>query len=791
MVRLLIWLFALVLAATGVVLLWGGVRLALLGGSFYYFPAGLVLLATSLLLVLRRGEAAWLYGGLLSITLAWSLAEVGLSPWELVPRIVAPALVGLWFLTPSYRSNIRVDRIELSSLAKAGAFLVPALLGYLVHSDGPPDPIYRMGTIDPGAVQARPVDKESDDWTHWGGDNAGSRFSTLDQITPENVSDLEIIWTYRTGPDPSTGTVTTLPVTPLKVGDTLYLCTNYDDVIALDAEPGQQKWRFQSGSDLQGIPLTSCRGVAYHRARGENGTCAERIISTLLDGYLIALDARSGELCPGFGEQGKASLLSGMGEVTKGYYNVSSAPTIVRGKIVIGGMVADGQYWGEPSGVIRAFDATTGEFSWAFDVGRLDRQAHPTGNDTYTRATPNSWAPMSADEELGLVYAPTGNATPDYFGGQRRSFDDEFSSSVVAIDAESGRLRWSFQTAHHDLWDWDVPAQPTLFDIPTPEGPTPVLIQATKRGEIFVLNRETGEAIAAVEEKPVSQTGGAPEDRLSPTQPFSTGMPSVAGPELTERSMWGLTPIDQMWCRIQFRSIRYEGQFTPPGPTTSIIYPGYGGGSNWGGVAVDESRSILIANASRLPTTIRLMPRAEADELGLKPFDQDGKRDLGGPAPQLNTPYAADVRPFLSPLFTPCTAPPYGTISAIDLASQKLIWTKALGTAAGAGPLGIRIGLPLPMGQVNIGGVLTLESGLTFIGAVSDRQFRAFETATGRVIWKHKLPVPAYAAPMTYQSEQSRRQFIVIAAGGNKALNTDSGDYVVAFALPNTRVRTE
>jgi quinoprotein glucose dehydrogenase len=303
-----------------------------------------------------------------------------------------------------------------------------------------------------------------------------------------------------------------------------------------------------------------------------------------------------------------------------GYYYVTSAPTIVRGRVVLGGWVSDAQYWGEPSGVIRAYDAVTGRFAWAFDMGRPERSTEPAAGERYTPSTPNSWAPMSADEGLGLVYAPTGNTTgSDYYGALRRPFDEQYSSSVVALDVETGRLRWSFQTVHHDLWDYDVAPQPVVVDLRAATGVQRALIQATKTGEIFVLDRTNGKPLFEVAEMPVSTAGAVREEHVSPTQPASIRLPSFRGPDLDERAMWGLTPLDQLWCRIEFRGARYDGIYTPPGVTSFIQYPGILGGIEWGSVAIDAERALMIVNASRVANYARLIPRAEADAQGRQP----------------------------------------------------------------------------------------------------------------------------------------------------------------------------
>jgi membrane-bound PQQ-dependent dehydrogenase (glucose/quinate/shikimate family) len=795
--------FAVILFLIGLGTAIGGLVLLRLGGSPYYLLSGLSLTCCSVLVWLRKPLGILVYAATLLVTLGWAFWEVGLDGWALMPRLLAPIVLGaiLWALWKWFRAATMTSAEKLGSrggwaawTACVVAVAVAIAIGEIGHNsrtDLAIDPVYQAGLGKPsGEVTPLPASAPANgDWPAYGGDLTNTRFSPLAKINADNVAKLKVAWTYRIGPTPAGhGEPTALEVTPLKIGDTVYVCTAYNDVIALDAETGRERWRYRSNIDLKDVWLPNCRGVAYFRSDGPD--CPERIITATVSAELIAIDARTGVPCAGFGSNGRVSLLDAMGQTLPGYYFVSSAPIIVRGNIVVGGAVYDNQYWGEPSGVIRAFDATTGSLKWAWDMGRPDRHGLPPPGETYTLSTPNAWAPMSADEQLGLVYAPLGNSEPDIFGAQRRPFDDQYGTAVVALDALTGELRWSFQTVHHDLWDYDVASPPTLVDIPTSGGVEHALIQPTKTGEIFVLDRRTGAPLSAVEERPAPQTGAAPEERLAATQPYSVKMPSMSGPTLSEQDMWGLTPLDQLWCRIQFKEFRYDGRYTPPGVTPSLEYPGTFGGSSWGGVSVDVAHGMMIFNTLRLASFVKLIPRAEADKMGIKPMEyskRDPKKKTpahGGFIAQAGTPYAVQIGPFQSPLGIPCQRPPYGVISAVDLRTHALLWTQPFGTAREAGPRGRHSHIPLTMGVPQQGGSLATGAGLIFIGASMDRYFRAFSSSTGQLLWEDQLPTSGNASPMTYLGPRSGRQFVVIAAGGSKALLSPTGDYIIAYALP-------
>jgi quinoprotein glucose dehydrogenase len=769
----LTWLHAALILLLGTPMLWLGFQLLSAGGSPYYVCSGVALVLVALLIIRRDRRAALIYFGWLAITLAWSLWEVGLDGWALLARLGLPSALSLTLL---WQLNRR------AAIAIASVLTAAIAISWVIAAKGPvPPPVQMSSAIAPDPAA-------NIDWPHYGNDAGGSRFSPLQQITAANIGALEPAWTYHIGRKATGSMALNLEVTPLKVGERLFICTGTSEIIALSAETGRELWRYDPKINPAGILYGTCRGVAYLRiavpdATTETaGTCIERIFAATLDARLIALDAATGVPCAGFGRDGVVSLEQGMGDVRPGYYHPTSAPQVIRGRVVVGGWVTDGQYVGEPSGVVRAFDGISGKLSWAFDTGRAGDSTAPIGSTPYTPG-PNSWAPMSADERLGLVYLPTGSATPDYVSAHRTPGDQRYATAVVAVDAETGSVRWSFQTVHNDVWDYDVASQPTLLDLP--DG-TPALVQPTKRGQLFLLDRRNGQPLADVVERSVPQST-VPGEKTSATQPFSIGMPDLSGEPLLEKQMWGLTPIDQAWCRLAYRKMRYDGSMQPPGlDRASLIVPGRGGGMNWGSVAYDPTRGLLIANTVQVGNSVRLIPRADPKASALKPLTPTSVEGAAGMAPQIGTPYAADVSQFLSPLYVPCRQPPWGLLTAIDVKTRRKVWSVPLGTGHDNGPLGLRSMMPFTMGVPNLGGSLVTAAGLTFIGATTDDYLRVFDTKTGRELRQFRLPAGGQATPMSYWSTSSARQFVVIAAGGNGGMGTRLGDTIIAYALPRS-----
>jgi quinate dehydrogenase (quinone) len=504
--------------------------------------------------------------------------------------------------------------------------------------------------------------------------------------------------------------------------------------------------------------------------------CGPRIVVATVDGRLMSIRASDGKLCTTFGVDGSVDLHEGMGSYFAGEYMPTTGASLAGDKIVIGGWVMDNRAIGEAPGVVRAYNAITGALEWAWDSGNPKIDKYPPRGESYTHGTPNVWAPISYDLDLNMVYLPTGNATPDFWGGARTDSDNEYSSSVVALNLDSGKEVWHFQTTHHDLWDYDLPAQPALVDFPKSDGTTvPAVVQLTKRGEIFVLDRRNGTPLTEVTEKPVPQ-GNAKGEYYAPTQPFSTGMPSIGSDVsiLSESKSWGMTPFDHLYCRIRTLQTRWDGLMTPPSTDVYYQFPGNGGGFNWGSASFDQSRNLLVLNNMIWPNRTHLI---ETDKTG--GVDMSGGSEGG---PMAGTPYQVYIDYDVLKLFaTPCFEPPFGTVTAIDLATQKIKWQIPMGTTTDTGPFGLKTYLPINTGMPTLGGLLTTKPGISFFAGTQDYYLRAIDTETGDILWKSRLPVGSQSVPVTYTDKNGRQLIVVQAAGARHS--PDRGDYLIAYAL--------
>ncbi len=604
----------------------------------------------------------------------------------------------------------------------------------------------------------------SDGWGAYGGDPGGLRFSSASQIARKNVSQLKAVWTFHTGAlQQETKLIrkAAFETTPILFENKLFLTTPYDNVFALDPGTGEKLWEFDPHVDLtRNYSEVTSRGVsAWRDSNAKPGElCALRIFYGTLDARLIALDAETGKPCPEFGTGGTVDLSADASTTPewRGGYQVTSAPAVANDLVIVGSSIADNWKVDVGRGIVRAFDARTGKVQWTWDPIPWANETNP-----HTGAG-NAWSTLSVDSKNNLVFIPTGSASPDYFGGIRKG-DNKWANSVVALRASTGEFVWGFQTVHHDLWDYDVASQPTLF---TWKDGTPAVVINTKMGHAFVLNRLIGAPLLSVTERPVPQSN-LPGEQSSPTQPFSTI--SLVPEKLAPGDMWGKTPEDIKWCQEKIKASRWEGIFTPPSLQGSVVFPGNVGGVNWGSAAYDPQRHLMFANTNRLIAWVKMIPRANYEA---ETNAQQDNRIYGEFGDQRGAPFGL-YRTFLfSPGGTPCNTPPWGTTVAVDLFTGKTVWEVPLGSVVPG----------QQTGTINLGGPMVTAGGLVFTGAAMDNFFRAFDSETGKELWNYELPAGGQATPMTYIFRG--KQYVVIAAGGHGKLGTKQGDTVIAFALP-------
>ncbi|PVA05409.1 membrane-bound PQQ-dependent dehydrogenase, glucose/quinate/shikimate family [Thalassorhabdomicrobium marinisediminis] len=744
--------------------------------------------------------------------------------------LLPPIPRGLTHGTEGFRGYGAEGMVLVASIAVAAVVAVISMVTQ------PYDTAGRLASDRVATPPVTDADVADGEWASYGRTAAGQRYSPLAQITPENIADLEVAWQYNAGDVHVNLPGTALQTTPLIVDDTMYLCTPKSEVIALDPVTGEERWRF-SPTLIELTPALStyatCRGLTYHdgsdlgwevsdepapteqeaealiRASMESATtqaagvaqnivagtaqegdpnpiildqapetpepmradCLRRIFLPTRDARLIAVSAETGTICPGFGgPDGTVNLWIGMPNVSPTAFYSTSPPTIAGDVLVVGGSVNDNLSDALPSGAVRAYDIRTGRLTWNFDPGNPDDTSPIEPGETFTQNVPNSWAPGSYDVERDLVFLPFGSGSPDQYGGDRSENVDRFTASIVALDGETGALEWVFRTVNHDIWDYDVPAQPTLVDLTIDGETVPALVQATKQGEIFVLNRETGEPVLPVSEIEVSQNA-VPGERPAPTQPVSEI--SFAPPHVTGAQMWGLTPVDQMMCRIAFAGLNYEGRYTPPSLEGTLTHPGSFGVFNWGGVAVDPARQVAFAMPVYLGFTSTLYPRPDTlDSIVSAPGYPMGNENFG-------TPYAAVLRPFMSKLGLPCQQPPWGFVAGIDLTNGETVYQHVNGTVEDMAP----IPLPLETGVPGIGGPIVTGGGVAFLSGQVDYYVRGYDLSNGEVLWKSRLPAGGQSTPATYLGRDGR-QYVVVVAGGHGYVGTKLGDAVIAYRLP-------
>ncbi len=598
------------------------------------------------------------------------------------------------------------------------------------------------------------------DWSSYGGDAGGTRYSPLTQITRENVAQLKPAWEYHTGaltPKSDLNKMAAFEATPIMIEGTLYVSTPFNQVIALDPATGKERWKYDPDIDrTRGYSEVTSRGVStwLDPQRKPGDPCRRRILFGTIDARLIAVDAATGKVCDGLGQ---IDLTQGVGMKDRGQYQVTSPPAVVGDLVITGSSIGDGRRADSERGIVRAYHARTGKLMWSFDPLPASLQNAGAGN---------AWSILAADPERDMVFVPTGSASPDFYGGERLG-NNGYAGSVVALRASTGQVIWSFQVVHHDLWDYDVASQPSLVMW----GRTPAVAVTTKIGHFFVLDRMTGKSLLPIEERPVPQSK-VPGEQTSLTQPFPK-YDVLAPQKFSAEDAWGITPQDQAWCKSRLEGLDARGLFTPPSLEGTVIFPGNVGGVNWGSSAYEPDRGLLIVASDRLSTIVKLIPRDKLKE-EVKLAEQNRFRmEIGS---QRGTPYAMMREHLRAPSGLPCNPPPFSELIAVDLASGKKKWSVPLGS------------IPLPNGQaiaggLAMGGPMVTGGGLIFVAATtSEQKLRAFDVDSGKELWSGDLPASAQATPMTFSI--GGKQYVVICAGGHGKAGSKMGDSVVAFALP-------
>ncbi|MES2491316.1 MAG: pyrroloquinoline quinone-dependent dehydrogenase [Pseudomonadota bacterium] len=613
----------------------------------------------------------------------------------------------------------------------------------------------------------------------------GTKYSALKQINKSNVAQLEKAWEYHTGevpPKKAGNNLIAFEDQPTLIEGNLLVCTTTRRVIALDPATGKQRWIYDPKDPKVG--MQKCRGISHwvDEKAAANAHCKSRIFLGTTSYRLVAFDAKDGKACEGFGTNGSVQMPTSKPQIMPGEVVAGSKPAVVNGVVIVGSAVADNQRVDAPSGRVLAYDARNGKFLWEFDP--LPRDPNDPAAKTWEKGTAqgfgsgNVWANMAVDQKLDLVYLPTTSPSGDFYGAGRAG-DNRYSSSIVALHGKTGKVAWNFQFIHHNVFDYDTPSEPLLIDWKKADGTTvPALVQNNKTGLIFVFNRATGEPLVPIEERKVPQKGVVAGEKLSPTQPFPVGMPTLVKHGFSPDDAWGFTPIDRWLCKRKIESLNYGPSFTPPSLQGTIFSPSVGGGPNWGGGGYDPESGIMIVPSNRVPVIVTLVPMAKV------PPGAGDTIELGGPMlfPAKGSPYAYQIQPLLSPLGAPCSAPPWAALTAVDLAKKKIVWEVPLGSIENMMPVKPPASLFDPnLGTPGAGGPLVTAGGLVFIGYTLDNALRAFDLSTGKVLWKAPLPAAGTAVPVTYEADG--KQYVVIAAGGHTMYGSTTGDSVVAYRL--------
>jgi len=642
-------------------------------------------------------------------------------------------------------------------------------------------PLFILSILSARKNSAPPENDSGADWPYYGHDAGGMRYSPLKQIGRENVATLKVAWTFHTG-DISEGRGdrkrSGFETTPLLVDGTLYLTTAFNRVIALHPETGTQRWAYDPKIELDGDYGDGLvnRGAAtwLDSARASDQPCRRRIFESTQDARLVAIDANKGSPCPDFGKNGQVNLRDVAG-YHAGWYHMTSPPAVIDDLVIVGSAIDDNHRVDMARGVVRAYDARTGSLRWSWDpIAPNQPAAAPKENTKIFRSgAGNAWSIMVVDPERDLIFVPTGSASPDYYGGLRPG-DNKWANSVVALRAKTGEVAWGFQLVHHDLWDFDTASPPLLTTVGHDGKDVPVVVQGNKTGLLYVLNRDTGKPVFPVEERAVPQSD-VPGEVTSPTQPFPVAPPPLAAHQMSADDAWGPTPQDRDACRNVIKGLRNEGIFTPPSLKGTLMVPGNIGGMTWSGYAFDPQLGLLFTNTNNIVAIARLIPRTKYDQPGS--HTEDG--DYGD---QTGAPYGLYRRFLQSPSDLPCSAPPWGLLTAVDMNEGKIRWQVPLGSLQDFGGAHAQ---QIPAGAISLGGPIATAGGLVFIAGTPDAFLRAFDVETGKQLWKSQLPAAANATPMTYRLSSNGKQYLVIAAGGHPKITEEKlGDTLVAFTLP-------
>jgi quinoprotein glucose dehydrogenase len=638
------------------------------------------------------------------------------------------------------------------------------------------------------ALPAAAADPAPGDWPAFGRDPGGSQYSPLRAIDARNVSRLRRVWVHRSGDfvDAPSPKGTAFQATPIHVNGTLYYCTPFGRVFALDPATGAERWVFdaRAADPSTGKPVTTaprmpvrCRGVAFWQdaaagaaadrgpGAGSASACRRRIFAHGDGGRIYALDADTGRLCTGFGvAQGHAGFVShnDYENFGDGFGGAAGSPPAILGDLVISGTAVNDGIANAKDGIVRAFDARSGELRWEFNPIPPDKRM--------VSGAANVWSTISVDPLRRLVFLPTTSPSTDYYGGGR-TFDMPLANAIVALDGDTGAVKWSFQTVRHDLFDYDLVGHPLLVDIRRDDRTIPAALLQTKMGWLFGFERDTGRPLWPIVERPVPASD-VPGESAAPTQPVPQGMAAFARQTMRRDELFGLTPIDRAACQRRFDDLRYDGMYTPPSVRGSLLFPSALGGGNWGGAAYDPASNLLVIKAENLATVLRVIRKQDPAKEDAVPGKDYLTRPLQG------TPYRIEGELFVSPLGIPCTPPPWGTLAAIDLGTGEIRWQIPLGQIRRAG---VTVPRTANWGSPNVGGPIVTASGLVFIGAAMDQKLRAIDVKSGRELWTGDLPAPGMAVPMTYLT--GGRQFVVVAAGGSATAGTKTSDALVAFAV--------